>query len=82
MLDLWLSGAITFSMVSFSTPFVLTMGQTTVEIQSILDQILPGLLPLLLTLFCYKKVKKGINVNWMLLLMVVIGIVGKYLGIL
>lgn len=82
IVGLMVVGAMTFSMVNFSTPLVLNIGQTTVEIQSILNQILPGLLPLLLTLFCFKKVKKGTNVNLMLLLMVIIGIVGKYLGIL
>lgn len=48
---------------------------------SLFDAILPGLLPLLLTLGCYKLLKKGMAAYWVVLIVVVIGAAGGILGI-
>ncbi|MDQ0148599.1 PTS system mannose/fructose/sorbose family transporter subunit IID [Eubacterium multiforme] len=82
IVGLMVVGGMTFSMVKFSTPFVLVIGETKLELQNIFNQILPGVLPLLLTLFCFKSLKKGTKVNLLLLLMIILGILGKVVGIL
>jgi mannose/fructose/sorbose-specific phosphotransferase system IID component len=82
MVGLMVVGAMTFSMIQFNTPFVINVGGASVELQNILDQILPGILPLALTFVCYKQLEKGRKVNVVLVGLVILGIIGKFIGIL
>ena len=66
--------------VNIATPEYLSM-QCTIDIQSILDSIMPCLLPLVLTFFMYGLVKKNVSPMMNILILVVIGIVGGFLGI-
>jgi PTS system N-acetylgalactosamine-specific IID component len=66
--------------VNIATPEYLSM-QGTIDIQSILDSIMPCLLPLVLTFFMYGLVKKNVSPMVNILILVVIGIVGGFLGI-
>ena len=66
--------------VNVATPAYLSM-QGTIDIQSILDSIMPCLLPLVLTFFMYGLVKKNVSPMMNILILVVIGIVGGFLGI-
>jgi PTS system mannose-specific IID component len=50
--------------------------------QDLLNTIMPGLLPLLLTLGCYALIKKGWTAIRVLLLIVAVGVVGSLAGIL
>ena len=70
------------SMVSFSTPLVLTMGEATVEIQGVFDQMLPSVLPLGLTFGTFALLKKGFKTTTIMFGMIAIGIVGEFFGIL
>ena len=71
-------GAMSANFVKLSTTIKLTDAQT---LQSALDSILPGLLPLLVTLLCLWALKKNVSPSIIILLMVIIGIGGKGLGI-
>ena len=75
-------GALIASYVSVNivTPDYLSM-QGTIDIQSILDSIMPCLLPLVLTFFMYGLVKKNVSPMVNILVLVIIGIVGGFLGI-
>jgi mannose/fructose/sorbose-specific phosphotransferase system IID component len=75
-------GALIASMVKVSTPFVLTVGQSTLAIQSVFDSIMPKILPLGLTFLIFGLVRKGHKTTTLMLLLLAIGIVGVYLGIL
>ena len=66
--------------VNIATPEYLSM-QGTIDIQSILDSIMPCLLPLVLTFFMYGLVKKNVSPMMNILILVVIGIIGGFLGI-
>ena len=66
--------------VTLATPEYLSMSGT-IDIQSILDSIMPCLLPLVLTFFMYGLVKKNVSPMMNILILVVIGIVGAFLGI-
>lgn len=66
--------------VNIATPAYLSM-QGTIDIQSILDSIMPCLLPLVLTFFMYGLVKKNVSPMVNILILVIIGIVGGFLGI-
>ncbi len=75
-------GALIASMVRFSTPLVLTLGETTLEVQTIFDGIMPKLLPLGLTFLIYGLVRKGFKTTTLMLGLLVVGILGVYLGLL
>ncbi len=45
------------------------------------DAILPGMLPLLLTLGCYKLLQKGKSSVWVMLFIIILGVAGTLLGI-
>ncbi|AEB07383.1 PTS system IID component, Man family [Coriobacterium glomerans PW2] len=57
VMGLCVVGAMIASMVTFSTPLVVAIGQTTIKVQDIFDQILPSILPLALTFACYVLLK-------------------------
>jgi mannose/fructose/N-acetylgalactosamine-specific phosphotransferase system component IID len=59
-------GAMTASMIDITTPLSFTAGQTTMKAQEFIDKIFLLLLPLF-TLGMYKLIRKGVNINWILL---------------
>lgn len=74
-------GAMACTMTSFKITKVFEIQGSKLEIQSILDTIFPNLLPLLLTFVCYKAVKKNINPAVLMLILLVFGVAGKYMGL-
>ncbi|MGL4570098.1 MAG: PTS system mannose/fructose/sorbose family transporter subunit IID [Clostridium sp.] len=76
-------GGLIASMVNLKTTLVITAGQAEVKIQEgVLDAVMPSLLPLLYTFLMYKLLKKGKSPVILILVTVVIGIAGRYLGLL
>lgn len=55
---------------------------TTMTLQGIFDQLLPGIIPLLLTFMCIWLLRKKINAIWLIFLMFAIGIFGFWIGLL
>lgn len=51
-------GAMTAQFVNFKTSFVANFGSSTFNLQNVFDQILPGLLPLSLTMICFAYLRK------------------------
>ena len=50
-------------------------------VQSVLDDLLPNLVPLLLTFLCMYLLKKKVSAIAIILVMFVVGVAGRYLGI-
>lgn len=75
-------GALIASMVKLSTPLVLSLGETTLEVQTIFDGIMPKLLPLGLTFLIFGLVRKGFKTTTLMLGLLIVGILGVYLGLL
>lgn len=76
-------GAMTATMVEFTTPLVVSFSETKVEIQSVLDQIMPSLLPLVFTLFVFYLLnKKQVKVIYLLIGIIAFGVLGKFIGFL
>ena len=69
-------------MIDITTPLSFTAGQTTMKAQEFIDKILPSLLPLLFTLGMYKLIRKGVNINWILLGTIAFGMAASALGLL
>ncbi|MDF7639463.1 PTS system mannose/fructose/sorbose family transporter subunit IID [Lactobacillus sp. ESL0791] len=82
MIGLMVVGSMTASRVLVRIPLVLKIGQVTLNVQKqVLDAFMPSLLPLGITLLVYWLVRKKINVNWIILGIFVVGILGSYLNI-
>lgn len=75
-------GAMSATMIRFSTTLVITPTEgVDVSIQELLDQIYPNLLPLLLLFGCYRALKKGVKPHVLMIAMLVLGILGRVVGI-
>ena len=77
-------GALVCSYVSVVCGIELTQADGTVfSLQSnLFDAILPGILPLGMTMLCYKLLQKGKSSIWVLVFLIAIGAVGGLTGIL
>jgi mannose/fructose/N-acetylgalactosamine-specific phosphotransferase system component IID len=77
-------GALSSSYITITTPLSFTMAAgNTLEIQSILDAVIPNVLPLVAVFAIYFYMqKKGPRYNRILLAIIVISIICAVLGIL
>ncbi len=84
ILGLFMMGALSSSYVKVSTPLKLTMQNANpIELQAILNQIAPGLLPLCVIFGIYYYFKnKGQNYNKVLLTIILISMVASFLKVL
>ncbi|MCH4124125.1 MAG: PTS system mannose/fructose/sorbose family transporter subunit IID [Levilactobacillus sp.] len=63
-------------------PIVATNHHAVLSLQSLMDQLLPGLIPLLLTLGCVWLLRRHVKPLWLLLGLFILGLAGYSLGIL
>jgi PTS system mannose-specific IID component len=71
-------GALVVQFVSLSTPVAFAIGGTTFEIQSILDSIMPNLLPLLLVLLIWWMMsKKDVSPTLIMVIIIAVGVLGS-----
>lgn len=88
ILGLFIMGALVCKWTTINVPIVVSRitgadGQVVVTtVQGILNQLLPGMLPLLLTLFVAKLLRKKVNALLMIMVIFVIGIFGYWAGFL
>ncbi len=83
MIGLMVVGSMTASRVNVTVPLVLKIKEVKLNIQAdVLDALMPGLIPLGLTLGIYWLVRKKINVNLIILIIFIVGIALSYLNIL
>lgn len=82
IVGLMVIGGMSASMVALSTPLAVTIGETTFEMQSYLDQIFPSLLALLYVVLMFGCLKKGMKATGVLLLTIAIALVGAACGVL
>ncbi|MTI66842.1 MAG: PTS system mannose/fructose/sorbose family transporter subunit IID [Firmicutes bacterium] len=76
-------GGLIASYISLSTPLVVNAGKAEVALQEdVLDKILPNMLPLGYTFLLYFLLKKGVSPTKLIGLTILLGVVGKYFGIL
>jgi PTS system mannose-specific IID component len=88
ILGLFVMGALVNKWTRVDIPLVVSEvtnqnGDVTVTtLQNILDQLMPGLVPLLLTFGCMWLLRKKVNALWIIMGFFVIGIVGYWIGFL
>jgi fructoselysine and glucoselysine-specific PTS system IID component len=81
VMGLTVIGGMIASMVRLQIAYVANFGDVTLEIQSIFDEICPKILPLGATFIIYRLLKKGVKPMYIMLGVLVIGIIGKLIGI-
>jgi mannose PTS system EIID component len=88
ILGLFVMGALVNKWTSVNIPVVVSQitnakGEVvTTTVQTILDQLMPGLVPLLMTFACMYLMKRNINAIWIIFGLFAIGILGFATGIL
>lgn len=75
-------GVMVATMVKFTTPLTLIIGESQEVLRDVLDQILPNMLPLGLTFFCFAVLKKGSAPTKVLLGILIAGILGTIRNLL
>lgn len=81
VLGLIMTGAMTAQYVSFKTTYVADFGGATFNLQGVLDQIMPGLLPLVITMASFFYLRKKNKPVTVLLVMFALAVVLTVLGI-
>ena len=88
ILGLFIMGALVQKWTSINVPLVISKIQMqdgteqTTTVQQILDSLMPGLLPLLLTFACMWLLRNRVNALWIIVAFFVIGILGAATGAL
>ena len=83
ILGLTVIGGLIASFVRMNIAYVVNLGSISIDIQKdIIDKIMPNMLPLLYTLFMFYLLKKGKKPIFLIVVTLVIGIVGKFFGVL
>jgi mannose PTS system EIID component len=88
ILGLFVMGALVNKWTHVNIPVVVSKitnqnGETTVTtVQTILDQLMPGLVPLLLTFGCMWLLRRKVNALWIIMGFFAIGIFGYWVGFL
>lgn len=81
IIGLMVAGSMTAEMVSLSINIPIGVGETATMLQTIIDGILPGLIPLGVFGLVYWALKKGVKPLAMTFILMLIGIAGAWLGI-
>lgn len=82
ILGLSVIGAMTAENVSINVPLAFGSGDDATTVGDVFNNIMPGLLPLLFTLFIYYLLRKNVKTTTLLLLCAVIGLTGAFFNIL
>ena len=88
VLGLFVMGGLVARWVSFNMPLKIAeytnaKGEHVVDtVQSVLDSLMPNLVPLLLTFLCMYLLKRKVSAIMIIFAIFAIGIVGRYFGIL
>lgn len=83
ILGLIMIGGLSAGFVSVSTPIAWTVGEATTQLQTILDGLMPGLLPFITVVVAYFfHAKKNVGIIPLLLGMVAVGAICALVGIL
>ena len=82
ILGLFVVGGLTATWLNVTTKLQYTIGESTTSIQDTLNAILPKMLSLLSVIGVYALLRKGLSVNKVLLIIVIVGFVCGFFGIM
>lgn len=81
IVGLMVVGTMAATRVTIKTPLIWHVGQSTIKLQSLFNQLAPSLIPLLITLLVWWLLRKKINATWIVVGIFVVGILCSYLGV-
>ena len=79
IMGLMVIGAMPATLMPVKTPLMIGTSGSQVALQGILDQLIPGMLPLALTFLSFYFVRKNIKTTWLLLGILALGFIGSIL---
>ncbi|KAF0370987.1 PTS system mannose/fructose/sorbose family transporter subunit IID [Pediococcus acidilactici] len=82
MIGMMVVGGMVATMLTVKTPIKFSMAGATVKIQNIIDQIIPNLLPLTVTLLVFWLVRKKVSMSKLTVGVLIAGILAHLIGIL
>ncbi|MCS8604456.1 PTS system mannose/fructose/sorbose family transporter subunit IID [Lactiplantibacillus pentosus] len=82
IVGLMVVGSMAATRIAVRSPLVWEVGKSTMKLQSILNQLAPGLIPLGVTLLIWWLVAKKVNPTWIILGIFFFGILLSYLNVL
>lgn len=81
ILGLFVIGALGAVYVNISTPLKFSSGETEVVLQDVLNDLIPKLLPFTVIMITWYLLRKRVPATWTVLILIVLGIAGYYLGL-
>ncbi len=81
ILGLMVVGAMPATLIAINTPITFGSAKSAITLQSVLDQIVPSIIPLGLTFLVYFFVRKQVKTTYLLLGLLVLGFVGSMIHI-
>lgn len=82
IVGLMVVGSMAATRVTVNTPLAVKVGQGVTELQSVLDSLAPGLIPLGITMLVWWMLRKKVNTLVIIIAIFILGILGYYTGIL
>ena len=81
ILGLMVIGAMPAILMPITTPLKIGTADSPVALQGILDQLVPGILPLALTFLAFYMVRRNVKTTWLLLSVLALGFIGSIIHI-
>jgi fructoselysine/glucoselysine PTS system EIID component len=79
IVGLMVVGAMPPLLMSIKTPLQIGATGSEISVQGILDQIVPGIIPLVLTFLVYSLLKRNVKTTYLLLCLLLVGFIGSVL---
>jgi fructoselysine and glucoselysine-specific PTS system IID component len=81
ILGLMVVGAMPATLIAINTPIAFGSAKSAITLQSVLDQIVPSIIPLGLTFLVYFFVKKNVKTTYLLLGLLALGFIGSMIHV-
>ena len=82
IVGLMVVGNMAATRVAVETPIAFDVGTTAINVQNILDSLLPGMIPLALTMIVWQMLNKKIKPTYIIIILFIVGIICSLLGVL
>lgn len=82
IVGLMVVGNMAATRVNIKTPIAFKVGEVAINLQNILDSLLPGMLPLIATLLVWQLLNKKVKPTYIIIIIFVVGVITSLIGAL
>lgn len=82
IVGLMVVGNMAATRVNIKTPIAFKVGEVAINMQNILNSLLPGVLPLIMTLLVWKLLSKKVKPTYIIVIIFVVGVITSLIGLL